>query len=197
MQPTESIVMMKKICVYCGSSQGSRAEYAEGARALARALVSNDLGLVYGGSNLGLMGVVAQEVLAQGGSAIGVIPESLVTKELAHPALTELIVTRNMHERKAMMAELSDGFIALPGGLGTFEELFEILTWAQLSFHHKPVGVLNVNGYYDGLLSFLDHAHSEAFIRTQHRDMLMASACPVELLGAFRKYDAPAVVKWV
>lgn len=188
---------MKKICVYCGSSPGSRAEYAEGAKALAQALVSNNLGLVYGGSNLGLMGVVAQEVLAQGGSAIGVIPESLVTKELAHPALTELIVTRNMHERKAMMAELSDGFIALPGGLGTFEELFEILTWAQLSFHHKPVGVLNVNGYYDGLLSFLDHAHNEAFIRPQHRSMLMASACPVKLLGAFRQYEAPAVVKWV
>lgn len=188
---------MKKICVYCGSSQGSRAEYSEGAKALAHALVTNDLGLVYGGSNLGLMGVVAQEVLALGGTAIGVIPEQLVTKELAHPALTELIVTRNMHERKAMMAELADGFIAMPGGLGTFEELFEILTWAQLSFHHKPVGVLNVNGYYDGLLSFLDHAHGEAFIRPQHRNMLMAQECPVKLLDAFKQYEAPAVVKWV
>lgn len=188
---------MKNICVYCGSSPGSRAEYAEGAKALARALVASNLGLVYGGSNLGLMGVVAEEVLAQGGTAIGVIPESLVTKELAHPALTELIVTRNMHERKAMMADLSDGFIALPGGLGTFEELFEILTWGQLSFHHKPVGVLNVNGYYDGLLSFLDHAHGEAFIRAQHRSMLMAHDCPIKLLDSFRQYQAPAVVKWV
>lgn len=188
---------MKNICVYCGSSPGNKAEYAEGAKALARALVANHLGLVYGGSNLGLMGVVAQEVLALGGSAIGIIPESLVTKELAHPALTELHVTRNMHERKAMMAEMSDGFIALPGGLGTFEELFEILTWAQLSFHHKPVGILNVSGYYDGLLSFLDHAHNQEFIRPQHRSMLMAKTCSVELLEAFKKYVAPAAVKWV
>lgn len=188
---------MKKICVYCGSSPGSRTEYSEGARALARALVSSQLGLVYGGSNLGLMGVVAEEVLALGGTVVGVIPEQLVTKELAHPALTELIVTRNMHERKAMMAEMADGFIALPGGLGTFEELFEILTWAQLSFHHKPVGVLNVNGYYDGLLSFLDHAQGEAFIRPQHRSMLISNTCPVQLLDAFKQYEAPAVVKWV
>lgn len=188
---------MKKICVYCGSSPGSRSEYSEGAKALARALVANNLGLVYGGSNLGLMGVVAEEVLALGGTAVGVIPEQLVTKELAHPALTELIVTRNMHERKAMMADLADGFIALPGGLGTFEELFEILTWGQLSFHNKPVGVLNVNGYYDGLLSFLDHAHSEAFIRPQHRSMLISDHCPVQLLEAFKQYEAPAVVKWV
>lgn len=188
---------MKNICVYCGSSAGNRREYAEGAKALARALVDNNLGLVYGGSNLGLMGVVAEEVLALGGTATGIIPESLVTKELAHPALTELIVTRNMHERKAMMAERSDGFVALPGGLGTFEELFEILTWAQLSFHHKPVGVLNVNGYYNGLLSFLDHAHSEAFIRPQHRNMLMAHTDAGKLLAAFKEYEAPAVVKWV
>lgn len=187
----------QNICVYCGSSSGSRAEYTEGARNLARALVANNFGLVYGGSNLGLMGVVAEEVLAQGGSAIGIIPESLVTKELAHPALTELYVTRNMHERKAMMAEMSDGFIALPGGLGTFEELFEILTWGQLSFHHKPVGVLNVNGYYDGLLSFLDHAHSEAFIRPQHRNMLMADSSATALLEAFKCYQAPAVTKWL
>lgn len=188
---------MKNICVYCGSSAGNRAEYTEGAKSLARALVGNNLGLVYGGSNLGLMGVVAEEVLALGGTATGIIPESLVSKELAHPALTELVVTRNMHERKAMMAERSDGFIALPGGLGTFEELFEILTWAQLSFHHKPVGVLNVNGYYDGLLAFLDHARDESFIRSQHRDMLMANTCADSLLDAFKAYTAPAVVKWV
>jgi len=188
---------MKNICVYCGSSPGNRPDYAEGAKALARALVDNNFGLVYGGSNLGLMGVVAEEVLALGGNVTGIIPESLVTKELAHPALTELIVTRNMHERKAMMAERSDGFVALPGGLGTFEELFEILTWAQLSFHHKPVGVLNVNGYYDGLLAFLDHAHQEAFIRPQHRNMLMANTCAFSLLEAFKTYSAPAVVKWV
>ncbi|VWX37001.1 putative cytokinin riboside 5'-monophosphate phosphoribohydrolase [Limnobacter sp. 130] len=188
---------MKNICVYCGSSSGSRVEYAEGARALAQALVANQLGLVYGGSNLGLMGAVAEEVLRLGGRAVGVIPQTLVTKELAHPALTELYVTRDMHERKAMMAELSDGFIALPGGLGTFEELFEILTWAQLSFHHKPVGILNVNGYYDGLLSFLDHAHAEAFIRPQHRNMLMAHTDASKLLAAFKEYEAPAVVKWV
>ncbi|MCR2745614.1 TIGR00730 family Rossman fold protein [Limnobacter parvus] len=188
---------MKNICVYCGSSPGNQPTYAEGAKSLARALVENNFGLVYGGSNLGLMGVVAEEVLALGGRAIGIIPETLVSKELAHPALTELFVTRNMHERKAMMAEMSDGFIALPGGLGTFEELFEILTWGQLSFHNKPVGVLNVNGYYDGLLSFLDHASAEAFIRPQHRSMLMATSCASELLAAFKQYQAPAVVKWV
>lgn len=188
---------MKNICVYCGSSPGNQPIYAEGARSLARALVANNFGLVYGGSNLGLMGVVAEEVLAQGGNAIGIIPETLVSKELAHPALTELFVTRNMHERKAMMAEMSDGFIALPGGLGTFEELFEILTWGQLSFHNKPVGVLNVNGYYDGLLSFLDHASAEAFIRPQHRGMLMANSSASELLDSFKEYQAPAVVKWV
>ena len=187
---------MKNICVYCGASPGNRVEYTEGAKALARALVANNFGLVYGGSNLGLMGVVAQEVLDQGGRAVGVIPEQLVTKELAHPALTELFVTRNMHERKAMMAELSDGFIALPGGLGTLEELFEILTWGQLSFHNKPVGVLNVNGYY-GLLTFLNHARSEAFIRPQHRNMLISATCPVQLLDDFKSYEAPPVVKWV
>lgn len=188
---------MKNICVYCGSSPGKTAVYAAAAREMAQALVANGMGLVYGGSNLGLMGAVAEEVLALGGRAVGVIPQSLVSKELAHPALTELHVTRDMHTRKAMMAELSDGFVALPGGLGTFEELFEILTWAQLSFHNKPVGVLNVNGYYDGLLAFLDHAQAEAFIRPQHRHMLMSEANPHALLTRFRNYQAPAVVKWV
>ena len=190
-------VDMKTICVYCGSSPGNHPAYAQGARALARALVANQLGLVYGGSNVGLMGVVADEVIAQGGTAVGVIPHALVNKEVAHPALTQLHVVSNMHERKAMMAELADGFVALPGGLGTLEELFEMLTWGQLSFHTKPVGLLNVNGFYDGLLAFLDHAHAEAFIRPQHRAMLLAHSDPDLLIGDFKNYIAPAVTKWV
>ncbi len=188
---------MKTICVYCGSSPGNNAAYAEGARALARTLVENQLGLVYGGSNVGLMGVLADEVIAHGGTAVGVIPHALVNKEVAHPALTQLHVVANMHERKAMMAQLADGFVALPGGLGTLEELFEMLTWGQLSFHTKPVGLLNVNGYYDGLLGFLDHAHAEAFIRPQPRAMLLAHSEPGTLIDALKAYVAPAVTKWV
>jgi uncharacterized protein (TIGR00730 family) len=155
---------LRNICVYCGSSPGRTEIYAHAARQLAQALVSRDIGLVYGGASVGIMGVVADEVQALGGRAIGVIPEPLVRWEVAHDHLTELHVTQSMHERKTKMAELSDGFIALPGGIGTMEEIFEVWTWRQLGYHDKPVGLLNVAGYYDGMLSFLQHSMSEGFM---------------------------------
>ncbi|MDD2808020.1 TIGR00730 family Rossman fold protein [Rhodoferax sp.] len=176
---------MKAICVYCGSSPGRLADYAKGARALGQALLAQGLGLVYGGASIGLMGLVANTVLAGGGRVVGVIPQALACQEVAHAGLTELIVTQNMHERKTRMAELSDGFIALPGGIGTFEELFEIWTWAQLGIHAKPVGLLNVAGYYDGLVSFLDHATQAQFLKPQHRAALLVEQDPVLLLQRF------------
>src|SRR3546814_750650 len=153
-----------RLCVFCGSSDGARPAYRDAAHALGKALADAGIGLVYGGAAVGLMGAVADGALARGGEVMGVLPRSLADRELAHPGLTQLHVVGSMHERKAMMAKLSDGFIALPGGLGTFEELFEIWTWAQLGYHRKPVALLNVDGYYDGLLSFLDHPVREAFV---------------------------------
>lgn len=155
---------MKRICVFCGSHSGSQAAYSRGAASLGRALSRRNLELVYGGASIGLMGIVADAVIGAGGSAIGIIPQSLVEKEIAHPGLSELRVVGSMHERKANMAKLSDAFIALPGGIGTLEELFEILTFAQLGFHHKPCGLLNIEGYYDRLIDFLDHAVRESFV---------------------------------
>lgn len=189
--------MLKNICVYCGSSPGRLPTYAEGARALAAALVERGIGLVYGGSNLGVMGVLADEVLRLGGRVTGVIPETLVEKEAGHNGLSELRVTRSMHERKALMAELSDGFIALPGGLGTLEEILEIWTWAQLSLHEKPCGLLNTGGYYDRLGDFLDHARDEGFVRAQHREMMMVDDDPRRLLLRFDGYVAPPPTRWV
>jgi uncharacterized protein (TIGR00730 family) len=188
---------LKNICVYCGSSPGSREAYAEKARALAETLVNRDIGLVYGGASIGLMGAVADHVLRLGGRAVGVIPEALMRKEVAHYQLTEQHVTHSMHERKMRMAELADGFIALPGGLGTLEELFEIWTWAQLGFHGKPCGLLNVEGYYDPLIEFLDHAVTEQFVRPSHRSMLIVEKEPEKLLDRFADYRAPAVKIWV
>ncbi len=189
--------MLKNICVYCGSSPGRLPDYANGARSLAQALVERGIGLVYGGSNLGVMGVLADEVLRLGGRVTGVIPEALVEKEAGHDGLSELRITRSMHERKALMAELSDGFIALPGGLGTLEEIFEIWTWAQLSLHEKPCGLLNVAGYYDRLGEFLDHTHAEGFVRPQHRAMMMVDDDPRRLLQQFDAYVAPPPTRWV
>lgn len=189
--------LIKNICIYCGSSPGRREAYAAAARALAHTLVSHDIGLVYGGASVGIMGEVADHVLRLGGKAVGVIPEALVRKEVAHYHLTELIVTRSMHERKTLMAELSDGFIALPGGLGTLEELFEIWTWAQLGFHAKPCGLLNVEGYFDALTAFLDHAVAEQFIAPLHRAMLLVEKEPEALLQRLTKYQAPVVETWV
>jgi uncharacterized protein (TIGR00730 family) len=188
---------LARLCVYCGAARGRRDAYAAAARAFARAMVERDIGLVYGGSNVGIMAVVAGEVLRLGGTAIGVIPEALVHLEHAHPGLTELHVTPSMHARKTMMAELADGFAALPGGVGTLEELFEIWTWAQLGFHAKPCGLLNVDGYYDALIAFLDHATGEEFIRPDQRAMLLVEPDPAALLDRLTGYRAAAVSKWI
>lgn len=182
---------LRRICVYCGSSSGRRPEYAEGAKHLARILAAERIGLVYGGASVGIMGMVADAALAEGGEVIGVIPQDLVDWEVAHHGLTDLQVVGSMHERKARMAELSDAFVALPGGLGTLEEVFEVLTWAQLGIHQKPCGLLNIGGYYDQLSRFLDHAVSEEFIRTAHRTMLIVEDEPEELLRSFAAYQAP------
>ena len=167
---------MKSIAVYCGANPGASPIYADAARAMGRALVGHNISLVYGGGHVGLMGAVADEVLRLGGEVSGVIPQQLVERELAHQGLTRLFVVKDMHERKAMMAQLSDGFVALPGGMGTLEELFEVLTWAQLEIHATPVGVLNVAGFYDQLVGFLGHARAEGFIREQHAGMMMVES---------------------
>ena len=179
---------MKKVCVYCGSSSGKRPEYRYAARSLAKALTLRGIGLVYGGASVGIMGEIADAVLADGGEVIGVIPQALVDKEVAHDGLTELKVVESMHERKTIMMDLSDGFIALPGGLGTQEELFEVLTWSQLDFHKNPCGLLNVEGYYDKLCSFLDHAVEEQFVKTHHREMLLVEDSPEKLLTLMEAY---------
>ncbi len=173
---------MKSIAVYCGANGGAAQMYAEAARAMGAALVANDIALVYGGGHVGLMGTIADAVLAAGGKVTGVIPQQLVDRELAHAGLSELFVVKDMHERKAMMAALSDGFIAMPGGMGTLEELFEMLTWSQLGIHNKPVGLLNVGGFYDQLVGFLGHATGEGFIKPQQAALLKVSDDPQTLL---------------
>ena len=188
---------IRKICVYCGSSPGKNPAFSLAASSLARVMCERGIGLVYGGAAVGVMGVLANAVLESGGQAIGVIPRSLAVKEVAHHSLTELHVVASMHERKAMMAELADGFIALPGGWGTLEEIFEILTWAQLGFHEKPCGLLNIEGYYDGLIGFLESAIEQQFVKEVCRPMLMQAHEPVALLDQFAEYRAPKVRKWV
>ncbi len=188
---------MKSVCVYCGSSPGRRPEYGEAARRLGAELAARGLGLVYGGSSVGLMKVVADAVLARGGRVTGVIPEALVRKEIAHRGLTELHVTASMHERKTRMAELSDAFVALPGGIGTLEELFEAWTWGQLGLHRKPCGLLNVAGYWDRLTAFLDHSAAEGFMKDASRAMLVVSDDPAGLLDRFEGWRPPAVEKWI
>ena len=187
---------VKTLCVYCGSSPGRNAAYAVAARALGQAMVERGIRLVYGGASVGIMGVVADEVMRLGGEAIGVIPEALMRKELAHAGLSELHVTPSMHARKTLMAELADAFVALPGGIGTFEELFEVWTWAQLGFHRKPCALLNVAGYYDGLIAFLDHTAGEGFVRREQRDMLLVDSDASALLARIADYAPPAVAKW-
>lgn len=187
---------MASICVYCGSSTGRRAGYTAAARALADELVASGFGLVYGGAAKGIMGVIADAVLEKGGEVHGVIPDALVQKEIAHQKLTAQHVVATMHERKALMAELSDGFIAMPGGFGTLEEIIEILTWGQLQFHAKPCGLLNVDGYFDHLLAYLDHAVAEGFLRPENRQMLLCDNTPRGLLRQFANYQAPSVQKW-
>ncbi|PRC91862.1 TIGR00730 family Rossman fold protein [Solimicrobium silvestre] len=173
---------MKSICVYCGSATGISPSYADAARSLAGVLVGHNLNLIYGGGNIGLMGIIADEVMRLGGEVTGVIPKALVDKEVAHMALTRLYIVNDMHERKAMMASLCDGFIALPGGIGTLEELFEMLTWLQLEFHQKPVGLLNVGGFYDGLISFLDHTVLQGFLKPTHHALLLKSSDAEDLI---------------
>jgi uncharacterized protein (TIGR00730 family) len=187
---------MRRICVYCGSSKGTRPDYTEAAEDLADVLVRHDLELVYGGAAKGHLGIIADKVLELGGKAHGVIPQMLVDEEIAHEGLTQLHVVGSMHERKTMMAALSDGFVAMPGGFGTLEEIIEILTWAQLQFHDKPCGLLNIRGYFDHLLSFLDHARDEGFLRAQNRRMLLADDDAAGLVRQFERYTAPHVQKW-
>jgi uncharacterized protein (TIGR00730 family) len=188
---------MRSVCVYCGSSAGDRPEYVDAARALGHALAQRGTELIYGGAQVGLMGHVANAVLERGGRVIGVIPQMLVRKEIAHAGLTALHVTASMHERKQKMADLSEGFIALPGGIGTFEELFEIWTWGQLGLHRRPCGLLNVAGYYDDLVRFLDHATASGFIRAEQRAMLSVESDVDALLARFDAYAAPAIEKWL
>jgi uncharacterized protein (TIGR00730 family) len=170
--------MEKNVCVYCGSALGADSRFAEAGRAVGRSIAEHGFGLVYGGGQVGLMGVVADAVLAAGGRAIGVIPEPLAVKEIAHGKLSELHVVFDMHERKAMMANRSAAFLTLPGGIGTLEEFFETLSWATLGLHHKPIGVLNVGGYFDPLIALLDHAVSQQFVRAEHRRHLIISEDP-------------------
>ncbi|MBD1918295.1 MULTISPECIES: TIGR00730 family Rossman fold protein [Cyanophyceae] len=188
---------MKSICVYCGSNFGERGSYLEAAQSLGAEMAEHGITLVYGGGNVGLMGAVADSVLAAGGKVIGVIPQALVDKEVAHTGLSDLRVVSSMHERKSLMADLSDGFIALPGGLGTLEEFCEVATWTQLGFHKKACGLLNINNFYNSFLSFLDHATKEKFIRPEHRSIILAAENPVELIEKLSQFEVPTVHKWI
>ena len=187
----------KRLCVFCGSSHGANPAYAEAAKNLGGEFARRGIGLVYGGGNVGLMGVIADAVLAAGGEVIGVIPEALMAKELGHNGIQDLRVVKTMHERKAMMAELADGFIAMPGGIGTFEEFFEIVTWAQLGFHSKPCALLNVNGFYDPLLGLVDHAIEERFIKASQRRILIVEAESRALLHHMEHQHVPVEPKWI
>ncbi len=187
---------MKRVCVYCGSSSRVDVLYIEAARQLGNLLAERGFTIVYGGANVGTMGALAEGALAVGGNVIGVIPKSLVEMEVAHHGLTELFVVNDMHERKAKMTQLADAFIALPGGLGTLEELFEILTWAQLAFHSKPIGLLNVNDFFRGLINFLDHAAREKFMTSEHVSMLLESDDAAELINQLTGYQASPQTKW-
>lgn len=182
---------MQRICVFCGSSPGARPEYSAAAQALGQALVTAGIELVYGGASVGLMGIVARTVLAGGGRVTGVIPRLLAEKEVALTSLDDLRIVDSMHERKALMAELADGFIALPGGIGTIEEFVEVLTWAQLGIHTKPCGLLNCVGYYDRLLGFCDHMLEEGFIRPACRSTILVEQEPTKLLAAMAQYRSP------
>jgi uncharacterized protein (TIGR00730 family) len=188
---------MKRICVFCGSSPGSDLAYRACAEELASELVRRNIGLVYGGGNVGLMGAIADAVLQAGGEAIGVIPEHLMTREIGHKQLAKLHIVKSMHERKALMADLSDAFIALPGGFGTLEEFCEVLTWSQLGLHSKPCGIVNVRGYYTHLLAMLDHAVEEKFLKPQNRALVLSRDTPSDLLRAFEEWRPVHVEKWL
>lgn len=189
--------MIRRVCVFCGSSRGTRADYGKAAEAIGRALARRGIGLVYGGGRVGLMGALADAVLASGGEVIGVIPASLVAKELAHRGVADLRVVDSMHQRKALMADLSDAFVALPGGYGTLEEFCEVLTWSQLGLHSKPCGILNVAGFYDTLLALFDYAVSEAFVRPEHRELFVVDQEPERLLDRLADFRPPTLEKWI
>lgn len=188
---------MKKLAVFCGSSDGASPAYKEGAVQLGKEMARRGITLVYGGASVGIMGTVADAVLEAGGQVIGVIPQMLEDREISHRGLTELIVVGSMHERKMKMAELADGFIALPGGPGTMEEYFEIFTWAQLGLHQKPCGILNVNGYYDLLISFFDHMNEQQFLQDKYRAMALVADSPDELIEKFNTYTPPTVKTYI
>ena len=190
-------IALRRICVFCGSNAGRRPEYAQAAREMGRVLLDRGIGLVYGGGKVGLMGIVADTVLAGGGEVVGVIPEALMAREVGHAGLTEMHVVRTMHERKALMADRADGFVALPGGFGTFEEFCEVLTWSQLGFHPKPCGLLNVAGYYDPLLALFSHAVDEGFVPPRHRALVIEDTEPARLLDRFADFRPPATSKWI
>lgn len=186
-----------RIAIYCGANSGFEPMHRQAAAAMAACLAHEGIGLVYGGGRVGMMGTIADAALAAGGEVIGVIPQSLMDKELGHGGVSELHVVCSMHERKQMMVDLSDGFIALPGGFGTLDELFETLTWLQLGFHGKPVGLLNAHGFFDGLLVFLDHMVAQGFLRQAHRDCLLVASEPAALLEKMRQFHPPDLGKWI
>jgi uncharacterized protein (TIGR00730 family) len=189
--------VIRRICVFCGSNKGSSGEYAEAARQLGQLFAREGIALVYGGGSVGLMGELADSVLASGGEVIGVIPHALWAREVGHRGLTDLRIVETMHERKAMMADLADAFIALPGGLGTLEEIFEVWTWAQLGLHQKPLGFLDVNGFYSPLMQFIDRAVRERFVKQEHRTIAMLSSDAEALLRRFDAWEPPKVEKWI
>jgi len=189
--------VIRRICVFCGSNKGSSGEYAEAARQLGELFAREGIALVYGGGSVGLMGELADSVLASGGEAIGVIPHALWAREVGHRGLTDLRIVDTMHERKAMMADLADAFIALPGGLGTLEEIFEIWTWAQLGLHQKPLGFLDVNGFFSPLMQFIDRAVRERFVKDEYRAIAMMSSDAEALLRRFDAWQPPRVEKWI
>ncbi len=185
-----------RIAVFCGSSSGRRPEFLQAATVLGQLLAQQSIGIVYGGASVGLMGAVATAARQAGGEVIGVLPQSLMDRELAHTGLSELHIVETMHERKAKMSELADAFLALPGGIGTFEELFEVWTWGVLGYHRKPCALLNVAGFYDGLVSFLDHVVEDEFLKPVYRNMLLVDESPEALLKALLEYVPPAAPKW-
>ena len=188
---------MERLCVFSGSSSGAHPDYVRTAQELGRSLAAAGVGLVYGGASVGLMGAVADAALEAGGEAIGVIPQALVDREIAHQGLSELRIVSSMHERKALMAELAGGFVALPGGMGTLEELFEVYTWTQLGLHSKPLGLLDVRDYFKALVTFLDHTVAERFMTVEHRELLVVETRAEALLEAFRRWRPPARAKWI
>jgi len=188
---------MKRICVFCGSHQGARPEYRQAAADFAEALAARRIGLVYGGASVGLMGVIADKMLACGGEVVGIIPRTLVDREVAHRKLTELHEVNSMHERKALMAELADGFATLPGGFGTLEEFTEVISWRLLGLHQKPCGLLNVSGYFDGLLQFLDYAVSQQFINPVHRANIVVEQHPARLVDQLERNFAGPNGEWL